>query len=123
MEDPASIAERKTKVSALLSFYGPLLTETQDTMTRLFADEDCSFSEIGEICGVSRQSAYDTVSKAERQMNAFEDRLHLLSAFRSQEEAIRQCILLTDPSCGKTPQAALTEIGNILQSLLDKEDQ
>ena len=92
-------------------------------MTRLFADEDCSFTEIGEVCGVSRQSAFDTVSKAERQMAAYEDRLHLIAMYRAQEDAINQCILLSDPESQLAPQEALAGIRRILQALLDKEDQ
>ncbi len=123
MEGSGSIAERKAMLSALLSFYGPLLTETQSAMTRLFADEDLTFTEIGEISGVSRQSAYDTVSKAERQMNALEDKLCLLSSYRRSEAALSRCIRLTDPDDGMTPEGALKEIRQILQSLKDKEDQ
>ena len=123
MDDSGSIAERKAALSGLLSFYAPLLTETQENMTRLFADEDCSFTEIGEVCGVSRQSAFDTVSKAERQMAAYEDRLHLMAAFRVQEDAINRCIRLSDPDSSVSPGEALSRIRQILQALLDKEDQ
>ncbi len=123
MEGPDSAAVRKMTLSELLSFYGPLLTDTQRTMTGLFADEDYSFTEIGEVCGVSRQSAFDTVSKAERQMTAFEERLHLLSSYRDEHLALSRCIMLTDSGSGLPPENALAEIRRILMALLDKEDQ
>ena len=123
MEERDSIAVRKATLSGLLSFYGPLLTETQRSMTGLFADEDYSFTEIGEVCGVSRQSAFDTVSKAEKQMAGFEERLHLLSSYREEQLALNRCVALTDPGNRLPPDKALSEIRQILLALLDKEDQ
>ncbi len=123
MEEQDSIAVRKATLSGLLSFYGPLLTQTQRSMTGLFADEDYSFTEIGEVCGVSRQSAFDTVSKAEKQMAVFEERLHLLSSYREEQQALGRCVTLTDPGNHLPPEKALSEIRKILLALLDKEDQ
>ncbi len=121
MEEMNTIADRKAELSELLSFYGVLLTETQFSMTRLFADEDWSFSEIGEQYRISRQSAYDTITKSERLLNDFENRLHLISTARQRNAQLFNCLELLSVPKEKLPESA-ERVKAVLQSILDRED-
>lgn len=66
----------------LRDFYGTLLTSKQDEMLRLRYDEDLSFGEIAEICGVSRQAVLDSINKGERHLAEFEENLKCLDKQR-----------------------------------------
>ena len=122
MDGITNIADRKAELSELLAFYGVLLTENQYSMTRLFADEDWSFSEIGEQYRVSRQSAYDTITKAERILNEFEARLHRISAARQRNALLTGCLERLSACEAADPSPAIQEVITVLQSILDKED-
>ncbi len=83
--------EKKVYLSWLLAFYGELLTENQREMARLHWEEDFSLAEIAQQFSVSRQSVHDTVSRTERQLEGWEDKLGLLRRFQKMEEGLRAC--------------------------------
>mgnify|MGYP001598548601 CR=1 FL=1 len=60
----------------LWDIYNPLLTETQREVTDLYFNCDLSLAEIAEQKGCSRQSVSDTLQKARRQMEEYEEKLH-----------------------------------------------
>ena len=122
MDGINNIADRKAELSELLAFYGVLLTENQFNMTRLFADEDWSFSEIGEQYRVSRQSAYDTITKSERLLNEFESKLHLISAARQRNALLSGCLERLSSCETALLPSAVQQVKTVLQSILDKED-
>lgn len=65
------------EISALRSYYGSLLTQRQNEMLIMHYDEDLSFGEIAEICGVSRQAVLDGINKGERHLCEYEQKLRL----------------------------------------------
>ena len=83
--------EKKVLLSWLLAFYGELLTENQREMARLHWEEDLSLAEIAEQFSVSRQSVHDTVSRTERQLESWEEKLGLLRRFQRMEEGLKAC--------------------------------
>ena len=91
MQDERTPMERKVTFSWLLSFYGALLTENQRSMSRLYAEEDFSLTEIAEQFSVSRQSVYDTVTRTEKQLLELERKLGLCRRFERVEEALCGC--------------------------------
>lgn len=70
--------------AGLFDLYGPLLTEKQRQCLDLYLLQDFSLAEVGEAVGISRQAAHDMVHRAERSMQAYEEKLKLL-ARREQE--------------------------------------
>ena len=89
--DAIETMEKKIYLSWLLAFYGELLTENQREIARLHWEEDLSLAEIAQQFSVSRQSVHDTVSRTERQLAGWEEKLGLLRRFQNMEESLRAC--------------------------------
>ena len=70
--------QKTEKISLLMDFYGPLLSEKQRDFLRLYNEENYSLQEIAEEYGVSRQGVYDAVHKAEESLRNYENKLGLL---------------------------------------------
>lgn len=68
---------RKVDTDWLLSIYGAMLTEKQRQWAGLYCREDLSLGEIARQEGVSRQCVHETLRRAEKQLHALEDKLHL----------------------------------------------
>ena len=60
----------------LWDIYNPILTEHQREITDLYFNCDLSLAEIAEQKGCSRQSVSDTLQKARRLMEEYEEKLH-----------------------------------------------
>ena len=75
--------ERLLKQALLYDFYGELLTEHQKSVYEDFVLNDYSLSEIGEARHISRQGVYDIVRRCEKQLNGYEEKLHLVEKFLS----------------------------------------
>mgnify|MGYP005769449909 CR=1 FL=1 len=73
--------ERLLKQALLYDFYGELLTEHQKSVYEDFVLNDYSLSEIGEARHISRQGVYDIVRRCEKQLNGYEEKLHLVQKF------------------------------------------
>ena len=89
--DAIETMEKKIYLSWLLAFYGELLTENQREIARLHWEEDLSLAEVAQQFSVSRQSVHDTVSRTERQLAGWEEKLGLLRRFQNMEESLRAC--------------------------------
>lgn len=70
--------EKTVHINQLLSYYGTLLTEKQQTMMASYYEEDLSLSEIGENYQISRQAVYDNLKRAESLLKEYEEKLKLL---------------------------------------------
>ena len=73
--------EEMTEIGLLLDFYGALLTPHARELMRMYLEEDLSLQEIAEASGVSRQAVHDSVSRGEKQLMEYEERLGLLKRF------------------------------------------
>lgn len=116
--------ERKVFLSWLLAFYGEMLTENQKEMARLHWEEDLTLAEIAEQFSVSRQSVHDTVSRTEKQLEGYEEKLGLLRRFRRMEEGLRACReeLYAVQAAGDTLPHLLAA-RKWVDALLDQEEQ
>ncbi|MGI5990443.1 MAG: YlxM family DNA-binding protein [Lachnospiraceae bacterium] len=86
--------------SLLYDFYGSLLTDHQSRIYRMAVFNDLSLSEIAEAAGISRQAASDLLKRVDRQLEAYEKHLHLVSKFqkiRSDTEQIKALASKKDP--------------------------
>ena len=89
--------DRRVDYGLLSAFYGPLLTERQRTLVRLYCDEDYSLAEVAEQLGVTRQGVSDGLNRAFERLDEWELALNLQSKFDRQREvmlAVRDAIHL-----------------------------
>lgn len=100
----------------LYDFYGALLKENQRRMFEASVLEDYNFSEIAQDEGITRQGAYDTVKRAIKQLEMYEDKLGLVAKFREQKEMAKK---LRDKLEGIQYSGSSMEWEEILQ-LLEK---
>ena len=87
-------------ISRLLDVYGPLLTENKRAVAALYFNFDLSLAEIAEEKGCSRQSISDTLAKVRRQLEEYEEKLHLYSLLseRAKEHEALEAFAQTLPS-------------------------
>lgn len=87
-------------ISRLLDIYGPLLTENKREVAALYFNFDLSLAEIAEEKGCSRQSISDTLAKVRRQLEEYEEKLHLYSLLseRAKEHEALEAFAQTLPS-------------------------
>lgn len=81
--------ERTVELGMLLGYYGAFLTERQRSVLAQYVEEDFSLSEIAEREGISRQGVYDTIRRAEAQLDEMELQLGLLKKSRATIEGLR----------------------------------
>ena len=102
----------------LWDIYNPLLTDNQREVTDLYFNCDLSLAEIAEQKGCSRQSVSDTLSKARRQLEEYEEKLHVCRLLA--ENALAQSFLMKDIS--RWAQANLTEEQNAqIRSIFERD--
>ena len=106
--------EKRVEVNLLLDFYGALLTEHARELIRLYVEEDMSLQEIADEKGVSRQAVHDSVSRSEKQLIEYEDKLGLLKRFKAMNGRINE--FKTQLDAAKT---ALAQAEQILSELQD----
>ena len=78
--------EERLELSLLYDFYGALLKENQQRMFEASILEDYNFSKIAQDEGITRQGAYDTVKRAVKQLEMYEEKLGLVARFKEQKE-------------------------------------
>ena len=83
--------DKRIETAWLLDFYGPLLTQRQQEMLRLYCDGDLSMAEIAEQEAISRQGVHDTVHKAQKQLEEYEEKLGLLARYRRMTQGLERC--------------------------------
>ena len=122
--DNMQAMEKKVKFSCLLAFYGEMLTRTRREMARLHWEEDLSLGEIAEQFSVSRQSVHDTVSRTERQLEAWEEKLGMMKRFQALENGLHACERELE-QIKATPDSAahLTLAKRLVAALLDQEEE
>lgn len=113
--------EERVELSLLYDFYGALLKESQRRMFEAYMMEDYGYSEIAASEGISRQGAYDAVSRAAKQLRDYERKLGLVSRFQRQQKQVGQLreriAALSLPE--DTP--GLSEILQLLEALVREE--
>ena len=73
--------EKLVRQGMLFDFYGELLTDHQKAVYSSLVTEDMSLSEIAEEQGVSRQAVHDIIKRCDKQLEAYESKLHLLENY------------------------------------------
>lgn len=81
--------ERTLHVSRLFDIYGPLLTDRQRELIELHYGQDLSLGEIADQDGISRQAVHDQLTRAEKALAGYEDRLQLLARRQRESERLK----------------------------------
>ncbi len=80
--------ERIVRQTMLYDFYGELLTEHQRNAYEEVVMNDLSYAELARLEGISRQGAYDMIRRCDRQLEEYEEKLHLVERFLT----VRTCV-------------------------------
>ncbi|MFD0671775.1 YlxM family DNA-binding protein [Cohnella sp. GCM10027633] len=64
-------------MNVLFDFYGPLLTEKQQTFLKCYFQDDYSLGEIAADFDISRQAVYEHLKRAEQALEDYESKLGL----------------------------------------------
>ena len=75
--------------SLLFDFYGSLLTDKKQKVMRLYHEENMSLYEIAEDCGISRAAVYDSLKKAEKQLQDYENKLGMVASYFERLETVK----------------------------------
>ena len=115
------------EISALLDYYGLLLTDKQRETVEYYYNDDLSLGEIAENTGISRQGVRDSIKRSEAILFEAEEKLGLMKKsviLKGSLDEIRRNIDIID---GKNMKVYRSDIVNesikkILKEL-DKLDE
>lgn len=71
--------QKTNRINVLHDFYGPLLTEKQQTFIKCYFHDDYSLSEIAADFQISRQAVYEHLKRAEQVLEEYELKLRLVA--------------------------------------------
>ena len=77
--------EESLEITVLFDFYGPLLTERQQTFVDLYFNENLSLNEIAEEFGVTKQAVSDGLKKSEKALRKYEEKLGLVERWKNEK--------------------------------------
>ena len=93
----------------LYDFYGELLTPHQRQIYEDAVYQDMSLSEIAEEHGISRQGVHDLIKRCDKQLAAYENKLHLLERFSRIKKMVEQIESRTEQEAIKVLAAQILE--------------
>ncbi len=108
--------EDKIKSGYLYDFYGELLTEHQRKVYEMSINEDLSLSEIADTLSISRQAVHDMLKRCDRQLEEYEDKLHLVEKFMN----IRTDVVRINELTSGTSDDTLLEISRLSHLILEE---
>ena len=78
------------EMSLLFDFYCNLLKEHKRTIFEDYVLNDYSLSEIAAEQGMSRQGVHDIVKRCSKELEHYEEALHLIEKFRRTKSCVNQ---------------------------------
>lgn len=84
----------KIEFMRLWDVYSGLLTPTQKEITDLYFNLDLTLSEIAEQKGVSRQAVSDCLNGCKKQLEEYEEKLHVVK--QNRDYSLQVSFMLTD---------------------------
>lgn len=72
------LIEKKIEYATLFDVYGSLLTKKQQDILSYYFFEDLSYNEIADLQGISKQAIHDTINKAIKKLNHYEENIGYL---------------------------------------------
>lgn len=95
-------------------FYGNLLTERMRNTMDMYLNDDMSLSEIADSENISRQGVHDTVKRAEKLLEEYEEKLGLVERFKTERIKVEKAIKFLDMGDTEAARRLLSEIKNDL---------
>ncbi len=84
----------------LFDFYGELLTPHQQKIYSEAVFNDLSLSELSESEGISRQGIHDLIKRCDKQLTAYEEKLHLIEKFQRIKKEATKIKDIVNADCG-----------------------
>ena len=82
--------EKTNRINVLFDFYGPLLTEKQQTFLKCYFHDDYSLGEIAADFDISRQAVYEHLKRAEQVLEDYEAKLRLAARHHKIQACLDQ---------------------------------
>jgi Uncharacterized protein conserved in bacteria len=82
--------EKTNRMNVLFDFYGPLLTEKQQTFLKCYFHDDYSLGEIAADFDISRQAVYEHLKRAEQALEDYEAKLRLAARHHQIQAGLDQ---------------------------------
>lgn len=104
--------DKHIELSFLLEVYGALLTDRQKELMNYYYNEDLSLSEIASLSGTTRQSVHDLISRTEKILYSYEEKLGLLQRFLEAAKltaSLRSLICTVEQEQTRNSLLALTD--------------
>ena len=70
--------EENIYLAKLFDAYGALLSDGQKEIMSYYINDDLTISEIAENLSISRQAVMDSISKADKKLHGFEEKLQFV---------------------------------------------
>ena len=113
-----SMLERTNRINTLFDFYGPLLTDKQQSILSLYYQDDYSLGEIAAEFEVSRQAVYEHLKRAEQALVDYENKLCLAAQYTKRVDLAAQLERMIRQQQGDRQQDML-DILTALQTIED----
>lgn len=88
--------DKLVQITLLFDFYGQLLTDKQMEIVDMYYNNDLSLGEISEQQAISRQGVYDTLKRAEKTLNEYEEKLGLVDRYQMQQKSMKKLVEMLD---------------------------
>ena len=112
--------EKIFEQAMLYDFYGELLKHNQKEVFENYVLDNLSLSEIAEERNISRQAVYDMIKRADRALNEYEDKLHLLEKFLTIKEDVNRIHIISKQLTDSRDRELATQIVSITDKILDE---
>ncbi len=109
--------EEILRQALLYDFYGELLTGHQKRVYEDVVLNDCSFSEVAENLGISRQGVHDMIKRCNRLLAGYEEKLHLVEKFVSLRKQVGRIQKIAGQ---QTENPSMREIEEISAGILEE---
>ena len=114
--------EKNLRVSVLLDYYSPLLTDKQKDVIDLYYNDDLSLSEIAEHEGITRQGVRDSIKRGEQTLFEMEEKFRLAERSEKYYEIIKEVAKLASEikqECTLGNYKAVTKRAEYLEQLAE----
>ncbi len=108
--------EKIVQQTLLFDFYGELLTEHQQKIYEDVVCNDLSYSEVAAARGISRQGVHDLVRRCNKQLDDYEQKLHLVEKFLDIRKDVR---LIQEEAQNAVAENRQPDLDRILQISTD----
>jgi len=100
----------------LLDFYGKLLTDKMRRTLELYYFDDLSLTEIADSENISRQGVHDTLKRALKTLEDYENKLGLIDRFSKERDKVTQAVAMLEDGNIEQAKLILTKLDEELVS-------